>query len=79
MVRLTWLFNSPIGALYQKNSQLKAIKLLLEHHNDEMTRKRAQFVLKELGISEGLSSIDGIIKSNDDKIQQETIQFFKKK
>ena len=79
MVRLTWLFNSPIGALYQKNSQLKAIKLLLEHHNDEMTRKRAEFVLKELGISGDLSGIDGIIKSNDDKIQQETIQFFKKK
>lgn len=78
MVRLTRLFNSPIGALYQKNAQLKALKLLLEHHSDEMTKGRVNFVLKELGIS-SISEVEGIIKLNDNKIQQETLQFFKKK
>ena len=78
MVRLTRLFNSPIGALYQMNAQLKAVKLLLEHHTDDATKARAKFVLKELGVSPS-ADIDGIIKTNDDKIQQETIQFFKKK
>ena len=78
MVRLTKLFNSPIGALYQMNSQLKAVKLLLEHHSDDATRARAKFVLKELGV-EPSANLDEIIKTNEDKIQKETIQFFKKK
>jgi hypothetical protein len=78
MVRLTRLFNSPIGALYQMNAQLKAVKLLLEHHNDDATRARAKFVLKEMGVPSS-ADIDEIIKTNDDKIQQETINFFKKK
>lgn len=78
MVRLTKLFNSPIGALYQMNSQLKAVKLLLEHHNDDATRARAKFVLKEMGVAP-TADIDEIIKNNDDKIQQETLNFFKKK
>lgn len=78
MVRLTRLFNSPIGALYQMNAQLKAVKLLLEHHSDDATRARAKFVLKELGVAP-TKDIDEIIKENDDKIQKETLQFFKKK
>ena len=78
MVRLTELFNSPIGALYQMNSQLKAVKLLLEHHSDDATRARAKFVLKELGV-EPSANLAEIIKTNEDKIQNETIQFFKKK
>jgi len=78
MVRLTRLFNSPIGALYQMNAQLKAVKLLLEHHTDDASRARAKFVLKELGVSPS-ADIDEIIKTNDDKIQKETLNFFKKK
>jgi hypothetical protein len=78
MVRLTKLFNSPIGALYQMNSQLKAVKLLLEHHSDDTTKARAKFVLKELGVAPS-ANLDEIIKTNEDKIQQETINFFKKK
>jgi hypothetical protein len=78
MVRLTRLFNSPIGAIYQMNAQLKAVKLLLEHHSDDATRARAKFVLKELGVAP-TANIDEIIKENDDKIQRETLQFFKKK
>jgi hypothetical protein len=78
MVRLTRLFNSPIGMIYQMNSQLKAVKLLLEHHSDEATKARVKFVLKELGVAQD-ANIDEIIKSNDDKIQKETLQFFKKK
>jgi hypothetical protein len=78
MVRLTRLFNSPIGALYQMNSQLKAVKLLLEHHSDDTTKARAKFVLKEMGVAPS-ANLDEIIKTNEDKIQQETINFFKKK
>ena len=64
--------------IYQMNAQLKAVKLLLEHHSDEATRAKANFVLKELGVARD-ANIDEIIKSNDDKIQKETLQFFKKK
>lgn len=78
MVRLTRLFNSPIGALYQMNAQLKAVKLLLEHHSDDAAKARAKFVLKEMGVAQN-ANIDEIIKNNDDKIQQETLNFFKKK
>jgi hypothetical protein len=78
MVRLTRLFNSPIGALYQMNSQLKAVKLLLEHHTDDAAKARAKFVLKEMGVAPS-ANLDEIIKTNDDKIQSETLQFFKKK
>jgi len=80
MVRLTRLFNSPIGALYQMNSQLKAVKLLLEHHSDDATRARAKFVLKEMGVepSSSAADLDKIIKTNDDKIQNLTVNFFKK-
>jgi hypothetical protein len=78
MVRLTRLFNSPIGALYQMNAQLKAVKTLLEHHSDDATRARANFVLKELGVAPS-ANLQEIIKTNENKIQQETINFFKKK
>lgn len=78
MVRLTRLFNSPIGALYQMNSQLKAIKLLLEQHSDDATRARVKFVLKEMNLPQN-ADIDKIIKDNDEKIQKETVDFFKKK
>jgi len=37
-----------------------------------------KFALKELGVAQD-ANIDEIIKSNDDKIQKETLQFFKKK
>lgn len=77
MVRLTRLFNSPIGAIYQMNSQLKAVKLLLERHSDDAARARAKFVLKELGVAPD-ANIDAVIKENDDKIQQATKDFFNK-
>ena len=79
MVHLTRLFNSPIGKLYAQNSNLKAIKLLLEHFKDEDTKKRAIINLKDIGVSPHLATIDEIIKDNDEKIQQETLRFFRKK
>jgi hypothetical protein len=78
MVRITRLFNSPIGMIYQMNAQLKAVKLLLEHHSDEATKAKANFVLKELGVPRD-ANIDAVIKENDDKIQQATKDFFKQK
>jgi len=79
MVHLTRLFNSPIGKLYAQNSNLKAIKLLLEHYKDEDTKKRAIINLKDIGVSPHLATIDEIIKDNDEKIQQETLRFFSKR
>lgn len=80
MVRLTRLFNSSIGQLYAQNSNLKAIKLLLEHYKDEETKRRAELNMKDIGLPPtALSTLDEIIKSNDEKIQTETKRFFSKK
>lgn len=80
MVRLTRLFNSSIGQLYAQNSNLKAIKLLLEHYKDTETKRRAEINLKDIGLPPtAIDTLDEIIKSNDEKIQKETKDFFAKK
>lgn len=76
MVKLSKLFNSHIGKLYQKNANLKAIKLLLERHNDEDTRKRVAINLKDIGEQPYSSSgLDAMIKANDAEIQKQTLLF----
>jgi hypothetical protein len=64
---LSQFFNSEWGKLYQTTSNLKAIKLLLEHYDDEETIKRALLNLKDLKIEPNLNKIDGLIKSNENK------------
>ena len=67
---LSKFFNSEFGKLYQTTANLKAIKLLLEHYDDEETIKRALLNLKDLKIEPDLSKIDEVIKSNENKYNQ---------
>lgn len=65
LVELTKFFNSDIGALYQKNSNLKAIKLLLEKYQDQDTIKKVIFNLEEIKESPDYKIISKSIKAND--------------
>ena len=49
--KISQLFNSEVGKLYKSNSELKAIKLLLEHYKDDNTKKLAMYSFNNLGFS----------------------------
>lgn len=66
-ISLSKFFNSDYGKLYSETANLKAIKLLLEHYDDEETIKRALLNLKELKIKPDLKKIDEIIRKNEKK------------
>lgn len=51
LIMLSKFFNSPFGQLYRNNSNLKAIKLLLENYEDEETKRRAELNLKDLKLN----------------------------
>lgn len=77
MLKISDFLNSDIGALYAKNSNLKAIKLLLENYDDNETKRRALLNLKDLGIEPNLNKIDEMIKKNDTAINKEGFEFLK--
>ena len=61
LILLTKFFNSPVGKVYQDASNLKAIKLLLEHYTDTDTRNKANLNLKDLHLK--LSDISKLEKA----------------
>ena len=75
MVELSKLFNSETGHLYQINSNLKALKLLLENYNDPITIKKVKVNLKDLNVPADISIIDKLIKAYDTIINKEGKQF----
>jgi hypothetical protein len=48
LILLTNFFNSPVGQIYQDASNLKAIKLLLQHYRDTDTIRKVELNLKDL-------------------------------
>ena len=62
--RLTTLFNSNMGKLYQTNSNLKTILLLKTIYDDALTMNRVNVNLKFLKIDPD-SDLNKIIKAND--------------
>lgn len=48
LLDLTKYFNSDMGAMYQKTSNLKALKLLLDNYDDENTIKKVIINLKDI-------------------------------
>jgi hypothetical protein len=58
MKRLTAVFNSDLGALYQKISNLEAIQLVLENYDDPLTEKKALLNLQDLKLSIPLTQIN---------------------
>jgi hypothetical protein len=68
LVRLTKFFNSEVGKLYQDNSNLKAMKLLLEHYDDETTIKKVLINLKDLKLPADINKINSLIRKHDKEI-----------
>ena len=79
LVELSTLFNSETGYKYSISSNLKAIKLLLEHYSDDPSIINAlRANLSDIGhkVGENIDSeakIDAIIADLDKKIKEETI------
>lgn len=79
LVELSTLFNSDTGYKYSISSNLKAIKLLLEHYGDDPSIINAlRANLSDIGHKVGKkidseATIDAIIADLDKKIQQETV------
>lgn len=48
MRRLTAVFNGPLGAQYQRISNLEAITLLLKNYDDVVTKRKAELNLKDI-------------------------------
>lgn len=61
LVKLSKFFNSENGQKYQIVSNLKAIKLLLENYDDDITKKKVILNLKDLHIPPNIDDIDNII------------------
>ena len=64
MKRLTSLFNSNLGKIYEINSNLKTILLLKTMYDDPLTMKRIEVNLKFLKIDPN-DDLNKIIKEND--------------
>lgn len=75
---LSKFFNTDYGKLYSETSNLKAIKLLLEHYDDEETIKRALLNLKDLHMEPDLNKLDILIKENEKKYNTEAKKIFNK-
>ena len=79
LVELSTLFNSETGYKYSISSNLKAIKLLLEHYSDDPSIINAlRANLSDIGHKVGEkidteAKIDAIIDDLDKKIKQETV------
>jgi DNA adenine methylase len=79
LVELSTLFNSETGYKYSISSNLKAIKLLLEHYGDDPSIINAlRANLSDIGRKVGKkidseATIDAIIDDLDKKIKQETV------
>ena len=79
LVELSTLFNSDTGYKYSISSNLKAIKLLLEHYSDDPSIANAlRANLSDIGKKVGKkidseATIDAIIDHLDKQIKQETI------
>ena len=72
MKKLTHLFNSPLGKVYEINSNLKTILLLKTMYDDPLTMKRVDINLKFLKIDPNVD-LNKIIKENDKVLNNITV------
>jgi len=71
LVQLSRLFNSKVGELYKKSSNLKAIQLVLQHYTDALTLKKIRINLKDLHLQPNISMIQHYIDGFDTIINEE--------
>ena len=69
--KLTTLFNSKLGKLYETNNNLKTIQLLKTVYDDPLTLKPIDVNLKFLRVDPN-TDLDKIIKENDKTINDIT-------
>ena len=73
MKKLTSLFNSQLGKIYEINSNLKTILLLKTMYDDQLTMKRIDINLKFLKIDPN-DDLNKIIKENDKVLNNITVR-----
>ena len=73
MKKLTSLFNSNLGKIYEINSNLKTILLLKTMYDDPLTMKRIDINLKFLKIDPN-DDLNKIIKENDAVLNNITVR-----
>lgn len=78
LVKISRFLNTNVGKLYQLNSHLKAILLLLKNYNDEQTIKRVLVSLKDLGLKPNINKITNIIQQNEKIINEKGKKFYNK-
>ena len=71
---LSVFFNSEVGRAYETVSNLKAINLLLHHHQGKEVKKKIRINLKDLHMAPSIRMIDPYIKAYTDIIQREAKQ-----
>lgn len=74
LIKISELFNSSIGALYKRNSILKAVELFLETYQDPQSIRLAKRVYENLGFT-NLTEMPKIIKAYDAVINREGKKF----
>ena len=67
--------NTAIGEEYKLLSNLKAIKELLYHYDDEITRKKARINLMNIDIEPNLTILDKLIKRYQKKVDDDGLKF----
>jgi hypothetical protein len=76
MLILSKFFNSEFGQKYKVVSNLKAIKLLLEHYKSPYLKKQCVINLKDLNIKPpNLNNIDQIIDKIDNEINTKAKEY----
>ena len=78
LVELTKLFNSQTGKLYQRNSNLKALELMMENYSDPYTLEKIELNLGDLGLGNDISVISPISKAYEKLINSEGKKLLKK-
>lgn len=79
LVIMTKFFNSNIGKLYQQVSQLKAIKLLKQHHNTDDINNKIKVGLIDLQIddNENLGSVINMMDTTINKAGKDFLKEYK--
>jgi len=70
LLKLSKFFNSEFGALYQHSSNLKAIRLLLENYDDDITKRKVIINLKDINEVPDIQIIDKRVKDIDKIINE---------
>lgn len=78
LLKLNSVFNSNLGALYQKISNLEAIKLLLTYYKDDITKKKAEINLKDIKEDSDLSQLNKNISKNSKILNKSAKEIYDK-